>query len=208
MQWLHASYGIGITLGPLIMTTGLNLFGAWRVGYVVVGAAQLMLAACFALTTSRWKQAPTVTTQPSLRGTKQSPSDSPEIASQKVLAMTQAEQLPPTSELAARRLTDYKTPLRETLRQPIVWLSMALFFIYVGIEISLGQWAYTLLTESRHIAPQVAGIMVGGLGHVYAGPRPGGPVREACGRTYPGAAEFAGGAAGRGAAVVESWRYD
>ena len=25
MQWLHASFGVGITLGPIIMTTGLNL---------------------------------------------------------------------------------------------------------------------------------------------------------------------------------------
>jgi fucose permease len=136
MQWLHASYGIGITLGPIIMTTGLKLFGAWRVGYGVVGAAQLMLAACFALTTARWKQAP---------------------------------------EHETRRLTDYQTPLRETLRRPTAWLSMALFFIYVGIEVSLGQWVYTLLTESRHIAPQVAGLMAGGywgtftLGRVLAG---------------------------------------
>ncbi|HZY42574.1 MAG TPA: MFS transporter [Anaerolineae bacterium] len=138
MQWLHASFGVGITLGPIIMTTGLNLFGEWRVGYVVVGTAQLTLAACFALTASRWKRAP-------------------------------------TAEHEVQRLTDYKTPLRETLRQPTVWLSMALFFIYVGIELGLGHWGYTLLTESRHITPQVAGIVAGSywgtftLGRILAG---------------------------------------
>ena len=138
MQWLHASFGVGITLGPIIMTTGLNLFSEWRVGYVVVGSAQLMLALCFVLTASRWKQAPTAAHE-------------------------------------TRKLTDYKTPLRETLRQPTVWLSMALFFIYVGIEIGLGHWAYTLLTESRHIAPHVAGLMAGSywgtftLGRILAG---------------------------------------
>lgn len=138
MQWLHASFGVGITLGPIIMTTGLNLFGAWRVGYVVVGTAQLLLAASFALTRSRWKQAP-------------------------------------TAEHETRKLTDYKTPLRETLRQATVWLSLALFFIYVGIEVGLGHWAYSLLTESRHIAPQVAGLMAGSywgtftLGRILAG---------------------------------------
>jgi fucose permease len=138
MQWLHASFGVGITLGPIIMTTGLTLFGAWRVGYVVVGTAQLILALCFALTASRWKQAP-------------------------------------TTEYETRRLTDYKTPLRETWRRPAVRLSMALFFVYVGIEIGLGQWVYTLLTESRHVAPQVAGLVAGSywgtftLGRVLAG---------------------------------------
>ena len=40
-----------------------------------------------------------VTTQPSLRGTKQSPPIGPEIASQTALAMTRAEQLPPSVEL-------------------------------------------------------------------------------------------------------------
>lgn len=33
MQWLHASYGFGVTLGPIIMTTGLNFFNSWRLGY-------------------------------------------------------------------------------------------------------------------------------------------------------------------------------
>ena len=41
--------------------------------------------------------AATVTTQPSLRGTKRSPLIGPEIASQKALAMTQVEQLPATT---------------------------------------------------------------------------------------------------------------
>ena len=55
MQWLHASFGIGITLGPIIMTLGLNFFNSWRVGYRVVGTAQLALAACFLLTLAMWR---------------------------------------------------------------------------------------------------------------------------------------------------------
>src|SRR5512138_408589 len=37
MQWLHASWGVGVTMGPIIMTTGLTLFHTWRLGYRVVG---------------------------------------------------------------------------------------------------------------------------------------------------------------------------
>lgn len=55
MQWLHASYGIGVTLGPIIMTLSLNYFDSWRVGYAVVGTAQLALAACFTLTLPMWE---------------------------------------------------------------------------------------------------------------------------------------------------------
>ncbi len=55
MQWLHASYGIGVTLGPVIMTAGLNLFNTWRLGYIVVGLAQIALAASFVITLPMWK---------------------------------------------------------------------------------------------------------------------------------------------------------
>ncbi len=139
MQWLHASFGVGVTLGPLIMTGALNLFHAWRVGYAVVGAAQLALAAAFALTAARWKVQP-------------KPGDNAET-----------------------HLMDYKTPLRETLRERGAWLSIFLFFIYTGIELTLGHWAYTLLTESRGIAPDLAGLWAGSywatftVGRVLAG---------------------------------------
>jgi fucose permease len=54
MQWLHACYGVGVTLGPIIMTIALNTLGSWRVGYRVVGIFQLAMAACFVLTLSMW----------------------------------------------------------------------------------------------------------------------------------------------------------
>ena len=63
----------------------------------------------------------------------------------------------------------------KTLRQPRVWLSASLFFLYVGAEVSLGTWAYSLLTESRAIAPALAGLFTGSywatftIGRVLAG---------------------------------------
>ena len=126
MQWLHASYGIGVTLGPIIMTIALNDFNAWRLGYIVVGGFQLALAVCFALTLPIW--------------------------SQKEASIGSEE---------PKRLSDYKTPLGETLLQPQVWLSASLFFLYTGAEVSLGTWAYALLVESRGIQPKVAGLWVG-----------------------------------------------
>jgi fucose permease len=140
MQWLHASWGIGITLGPIIMTMGLTAWNSWYVGYRVVGGFQLALAACFVLTLAMWNQ----------RG-----------------EFVGSEE--------PKRLTDYNTPMGETLRQPQVWLSISLFFMYVGAETALGTWVYTLLTESRGIAPTVAGFWAGSywatftVGRVLAG---------------------------------------
>lgn len=139
MQWLHASFGVGITLGPIIMTTAVNGFDQWRLGYLVVGVAQLTLAACFFLTASMWQQ------------------DTPVV------------------EAGASKLTDYKTSLRETIRQRGAWMSILLFFIYTGIELAFGHWSYTLLTESRGVAPETAGLVAGSywgmftVGRILAG---------------------------------------
>ncbi len=55
MQWLHASFGIGVTLGPLIMTFSIVHTGFWQRGYQTVAAAQLVLAVVFFTTRSWWK---------------------------------------------------------------------------------------------------------------------------------------------------------
>ena len=139
MQWLHAGYGIGVTLGPIIMTIALTTLNSWRVGYRVVGGFQIALAACFVLTLPLWKQKN------------------------------------PVGSNGSKRLTDYKTPMGETLRQPRVWLSALLFFLYVGAEASFGMWTYSLLVESRGISPAVAGLWAGSywatftIGRVLAG---------------------------------------
>ena len=141
MQWLHASWGIGITLGPIIMTIGLTASNTWHTGYRIVGGFQLALAVCFVMTLAMWN-------------------DKDEPAGRKE---------------DAKKLTDYKTPMGETLRQPKVWLSIALFFMYVGCEAALGTWIYTLLTESRGIDPAVAGFWAGSywatftVGRIVAG---------------------------------------
>jgi fucose permease len=139
MQWLHASYGIGITLGPVMMTIGLNTMNSWRPGYLFVGFFQLALGLSFALTIKVWNQKAKV------------------------------------EEGKPKKISEYKTAYSETLRQPAVWLSILLFILYVGAEISLGTWAYTLLTESRGISTRIAGYLSGSyfatfaIGRILAG---------------------------------------
>lgn len=141
MQWLHASYGIGVTLGPIIMTLALTNLNSWRVGYRIVGGFQFFMAACFVLTLSLWN----------------------------------AHDEAPKESRQEKRLTDYKTPMGETMRQPKVWLSVLLFFLYVGAEVTLGTWSYSLLTESRGVPPQLAGFWAGSfwatftIGRILAG---------------------------------------
>lgn len=42
-------------------------------------------------------------------------------------------------------------------RLPAVWLSVAIFFVYTGIESAAGAWPYTLFTESRGVSRMTAG---------------------------------------------------
>ncbi len=128
MQWLHATFGVGAMLGPVIMTLALGSLGSWRWGYTIVGGMELGLAACFILTISRW-------------------SDN---------TRTNDGEAPGTEE--SRR--HYDVHMTETLREWRVWLGMFLFFVYMGIEIAFGSWAYTLLTESRGVSPRLAGFFM------------------------------------------------
>ena len=123
VNWLHAFYGVGATIGPLVMTAVLGAGYGWQRGYLMVGAWQLILAICFALTRDRWNtdgvaKAGEVTARPS--------------------AVSSAS----------------------TLRLPVVWASVAVFFIYTGLEAAAGTWAYSLFTESRAIPAMTAGIWV------------------------------------------------
>jgi fucose permease len=47
-----------------------------------------------------------------------------------------------------------------TMRLPVVWLSVAVFFIYTGIEAAAGAWAYSLFTEARGVPMVAAGTWV------------------------------------------------
>jgi fucose permease len=49
--------------------------------------------------------------------------------------------------------------MRATLRVPAAWLGIATFFVYTGVEASIGAWTYTLLTEGRGVAPEQAAFV-------------------------------------------------
>lgn len=56
LNWLHASFGVGTTLGPLVVTAVFSSGGVWRWSYVIVGSGQLLLALTFFSTRKRWLQ--------------------------------------------------------------------------------------------------------------------------------------------------------
>ena len=57
MNWLHAFWGIGVTISPLILSFFLtDEIGSWRKGYRVIALLQLSVAVIIALSLKKWRK--------------------------------------------------------------------------------------------------------------------------------------------------------
>lgn len=120
LNWLHAFFGIGMTLAPL-MLTGILTFASWRLGYALVAGFLAVVLALFIWSRQIWGWP--------------------------------AEHAPEPGEAHRRGALD-------ALKSPLVWVSILLFVLYAGVEITPGQWTYSLFTETRGISPTAAGFWV------------------------------------------------
>ena len=125
MQWLHASFGIGITLGPVTMTLVLAANGPWQLGYQIHAIIQLLLAVLFFVTAGLW------ITRPSEH-----------------------------RQVVTHDADQHVTPMPGSLSRLPVWLGMTAFFLYCGLEISVGLWSFSLLTDVRGLSAAQAGTWV------------------------------------------------
>ena len=131
ITWLHACWGLGAMLGPLVMTAVVAAGPGWRWGYALLAATLVAMAACFRLTLGLWE--------------------------------LPASEAPSPGRGAA-------SSLREALREPRVRGNALLFFLYTGAEASAGQWAFSLLTESRGMTTAAAGLAASTYwGSIFAG---------------------------------------
>ena len=132
LNWLHAFFGLGTTIGPLVATAVLGSDLTWRWGFGLVGAAQAVLAATFLATRRAWRPIDEGGgTDDAVPSTMPAPTRAPAPA-----------------------------PAMDTLRRPVVWLGMALFFLYTGVEIAVAQWSFSLLTLGRGVPDAAAGLFV------------------------------------------------
>ena len=119
MNWLHASFGLGATVGPILLTSLFSLGLTWRWGYVLVAMLQVLVGLVVLLRAGEW-------------------------------------------QMRAEEAVATGTPQRSTLAtlaRPIVWINIAIFFFYAGIEVTAGNWSYSLFTEVRGVSPELAGLL-------------------------------------------------
>ncbi len=125
LNYLHAFYGVGALLSPLIASNMLAFYWPWYSVYLLTGVLSLPLALGVALL---------------LRVPLQ------------------------LQERAVQKDEPLKeNVLRATLRYPVLWLAILFLLVYVGIEVSIGNWSYTFLLGARHQGTLLAGWIVSGF---------------------------------------------
>jgi fucose permease len=124
INWLHACYGIGATIGPALMTTVLATGQSWRWGYALLAAVIAAMTVAFVATRRAWD----------------------------------ADGSPGAGPLRTPSIAPVALPV--ALRRRGVWAGALWFFLYTGIEVTAGQWSYTLLTEQRGVDTRTAGVAI------------------------------------------------
>ncbi len=114
MNLLHAGFGVGATLGPLVMATAISRGSGWQAGYVIYAVVQACMLPVLVSLRSRWRP-------------------------------------PPAGDASHRP----HLPLRTA-----VAASLAMFFLYTGIEVTAGQWSFSVLTELRGFSTESGGVWV------------------------------------------------
>jgi fucose permease len=127
LNYLHAFYGTGALLGPLVASAIITARLGWNATYRVWAlAAALALLGFLALFAAEPRVVPSA-------------------------AHGRAHESAPRGGV-----------LRAALRLRVVWLAAAFLFVYVGAEVSVGAWSYTLLTRVRGVPGVPASWMVSG----------------------------------------------
>lgn len=125
LNTLHAFYGVGGLLGPLLASGMLAAQFGWQHVYLVLAALGLLLIPGFSII---------------------------------------FRPLHHTSLSSAKDEQPVKgNILSATLKLPLVWLVTLFLLVYVGIEVSIGNWSFSFLLENRHQGTVMAGWVVSGF---------------------------------------------
>ncbi len=138
MNWLHCCWGIGATVGPMIMTFMITGGLGWRSGYRTIGLIQLGLSVILFLALGLWLRVQEIHAAQVAGGDASSgdassgPGDGP-------------------CQDATCRERDRKAAMRAQI---------AIYVVYVSCEFLIGLWAFSLLTVNRGVNPASAGLWV------------------------------------------------
>ncbi len=150
LNLLHAAYGVGTTIGPLLVTAAIVL-SSWRPAYVALVLLDLVIAVSW-LVQRRHERARPAPGPPLAAGGPEGPAaggpDGP------------AAVPPHPSDGWSRRRSSF-----------VIAAGMAIFFLYTGVEVGAGQWEASFCRGHLGLSASAAGIATFGFWGALTGAR-------------------------------------
>ena len=151
MSWLHCFWGVGAMAGPLIMSQYMSLGVDWRMGYLTVAIIQFVLVAVLIATLPLWDKVAKKTSQK-----KQEADANGENPGE---PEREADLDPP--------IASGKGGFLGPLKIKGAKVALISFFLYCGVEMTLGLWGSSFLITEKGIdaatAAQWVSLYWGGL---------------------------------------------
>ena len=139
INWMHASYGLGATIGPLLVTALLADGRSWRLVYAIMAALLVVLGGVLILARHGWAS-------PAPR-----PSPAPQAAG------------PSSPDLSPASLgpSNPGSPSRDPAPRSVAVARVLTFTaVETGLESAAGIWGYLFLTAGRGLPASAAGLAV------------------------------------------------
>lgn len=138
MNWLHASWGIGAFIGPILMSTAITQTGSWRNGYFGVSGIQLSLFVLFVLSIKLWQKHKNINMENSAG----------------------AELKKDGEDKRHEDKEKGRSWFQEIFSRKGLLSAMLFFLFYAGTECGLGLWSTSFFLEAREATKSSAGIWV------------------------------------------------
>jgi fucose permease len=149
LNLLHASYGVGTTIGPLLITVAI-ITGSWRPAYAALSAFNVLM-------TAFW-----------LHQRRRDRLTSPPTPAHPADPITPAEPQSPSHEALEPHPSEGWSRRRSTAA---VLAGMVLFFVYTGTEVGAGQWEASYCRGHLGLSASAAGIATFGYWAAFTGAR-------------------------------------
>ena len=134
MNWLHCFWGVGATMGPIIMSYFIAEHNSWREGYTAVSLVQFSLAIILLVTLPLWKR---------VAATKETECPTGTISQDQF-------------EVEAERMQPAGSAKSNVLRIRGVKYTLIAFLFYCGVESTIGLWGASYMVGARNLTAETA----------------------------------------------------
>lgn len=127
MSWLHCFWGVGATLGPIIMAQFISGDSSWRNGYFLIAAIQFALVIILFFTLPLWKK----------------------------VKINRNDRLLEESDELKDVINEKETNNKPLQTKGVKW-ALTTFFFYCGVEATVGLWGSSFLVNVKGISVATA----------------------------------------------------